>query len=175
MQIFSRFDCQTVPIYACHNVVPAAPVVRESGAKAPRATFPTRGILRVSTHVFVVGVACSILHRPAPTAPCMTHRMACRFAERCVANWLCAGPPSPSPGNATLLFDIEADPTEVHDLSTALPSVLASLMQRLMDFVAESIPQDQSPTVGHPSERPTPALQTYCTHDCPGTLLLLIN
>lgn len=49
-------------------------------------------------------------------------------------------------GNATLLFDIEADPTELHDLSMLLPSVLASLMQRLMDFVAESIPQDQSRT-----------------------------
>lgn len=49
-------------------------------------------------------------------------------------------------GNATLLFDIEADPTEQHDLSTALPAVLDSLMHRLMEFVAETIPQDHSRT-----------------------------
>lgn len=42
------------------------------------------------------------------------------------------------------LFDIDADPTEQHDLSTRYPEVLSQLTARLNYFINLSIPQDRS-------------------------------
>ena len=56
----------------------------------------------------------------------------------------CSFPNSTLILGGTLLFDIEADPLEEHDVATANPAVVQQLLARLQEFNASNIPQDNS-------------------------------
>ena len=62
---------------------------------------------------------------------------------------------SPLLAGGTFLFDVVADPTEQHDLSAALPEVVASLLAALQAFNATGIPQSNSGVPVDPASNPS--------------------
>mmetsp|Transcript_27831 Transcript_27831/g.68748 ORF Transcript_27831/g.68748 Transcript_27831/m.68748 type:complete len:150 (-) Transcript_27831:48-497(-) len=93
-------------------------------------------------------------------------QLCCFGAPPSDANFTASCPPveSPSPTlPVDMLFDIDTDPSERHDLSSAQPEIVQALLQRLATYNASNVPCCICTGSARTSEMDEPPLDGYWT------------